>query len=161
KTSLLDFGCGGGGFLAAAAARGHRCRGVEREASTIAKAGECSGVPVSSLSALLETGERFDVIHMSDVLPHLPDPPSTLHTLETLLAPGGVVFIEGPLEDHASLVRLAASSAKGLRRGLGLDAPARHAPTMLVRLDREAQLGFFTRRMGYRAVSFEVFETGW
>lgn len=46
--------------------------------------------------------QRFDAIHLGDVLEHLPHPASLLRELEPL---GGVFFIEGPLENNPSLVK--------------------------------------------------------
>lgn len=161
KTTLLDFGCGAGAFLTAAKEAGYDCAGVEYEETAIAMAQASSGVPVMSLDALLETGRRFDIVHMSDVLPHLPDPAAMLRSLETLLAPGGLFFIEGPLENNASLVYYTASMTKTVRRWLGHRAPGVAAPTMLYRVGRQAQRVFFTERMGYKEIHFEVYETGW
>lgn len=161
KRTLLDFGCGCGGFLVAAREAGYDCRGVEYEASVIAQAQDRSGVPVTSLDALAETGLRFDLIRLADVHLHLPDPAATFRTLERFLVPGGLFLVEAPLENHASLVFYAASAAKGLRRRLGLDRPATIAPTMLVRVNGRVQREFFRRGLGYHEHYYEVFETGW
>ncbi len=161
RARLLDFGCGSGGYLMAARNAGYVCQGVEYEAKTIEKAAEQSGVPVSSLQALERDSQQFDIIHMLDVLPHLPDPVAMMRRLERLLAPEGIFFIEGPLRNNASLIYYTARAGKALRRRLGLDAPAAGAPTILVRLNRRAQREFFTRRLAYREIYFEVYETGW
>ena len=50
------------------------------------------------------SGRRYDIIYMGDVLEHLPAPAATLRDLDGLLAPGGLFFVEGPLEDNVSLV---------------------------------------------------------
>jgi 2-polyprenyl-3-methyl-5-hydroxy-6-metoxy-1,4-benzoquinol methylase len=159
--TLLDFGCGDGSYLVAARESGYRAHGVEYELGTIKHAAECSGVPVTSLEELEANELRFDVIHMNDVLPHLSDPQRVLHRLERLLAPDGLFFIEGPLENNASLVFWTASAAKRIRRGLGLDRPGSEPPTMLMRLTRDGQCRFFSERMQYRELHFEIFETGW
>jgi SAM-dependent methyltransferase len=161
RKRLLDFGCGSGGFLAAAARSGFLCHGVEYDPETIRRTHEATGIPVTDLEALGSQGLRFDIIHMNDVLPHLPDPEGMLRRLERHLAPGGLFCIHGPLEDNASLVRWVAGVLKTIRRGLGLDRQAEGPPTMLVRLHRKAQREFFTRRLGYAEWSFTVYETGW
>jgi 2-polyprenyl-3-methyl-5-hydroxy-6-metoxy-1,4-benzoquinol methylase len=161
KKTLLDFGCGNGDYLIAARRAGLTCCGVEYEAETIKRAQANSGVTVMSLDELERGGRRFDIIRMCDVLPHLPDPASVLRRLEAHCAPGGVFLIEGPLENNPSLVFFIAAGLKGLRRRLGLDGIKKRAPTMLVRLNQKAQREFFTKRLNYRELYFELFETGW
>jgi SAM-dependent methyltransferase len=160
-TTVLDFGCGAGGFLAEAARRGFHARGVEVDASVAAGARARSGCRVDVLDDVVAEGARFDVIVLRDVLPHLADPAAALRVLEALLAPGGALFFDGPLEDGASIVRWSAGALKWLRRRLGDDAPAGFAPTMLVRVDAAAQRRFLQERMGYREVHFARYETGW
>jgi SAM-dependent methyltransferase len=159
--TVLDFGCGGGGFLAAARNAGYDCRGVEYEASAIAEAQRRAGVSVTNLDELAASGVSFDVIRLADVHPHLPDPAAMFRALEPFLVTGGVFLVEGPLEKNASLVYCIASTVKGTRRWLGLDHPATIAPTMLVRVNQRAQREFFRQRLGYHELYFEVFETGW
>jgi SAM-dependent methyltransferase len=160
RRRVLDFGCGDGSFLLAARA-GFTCEGVEYEATTIARARDNAGVPVWSLEELVRSGARFDVVHMNDVLPHLRDPVETLRQLEGLLSPDGLFFIEGPLENNASLVHFVTSLTKGLRRRMGLDSPAVRPPTMLMRLTRDGQKEWFREALGYQCVQFDVYETGW
>jgi SAM-dependent methyltransferase len=157
----LDVGCGGGSFLVAAKQAGYDCRGVEYDVSTIEQAAERTGLPVSTLEQVEEDRQLFDVIHMLDVLPHLTDPAGMMRRLQRLLAPDGLFFVEGPLENNASLVRFLATTSKRLRRGLGIDRAASIAPTMLMRLNSSAQREFFTGRLGYGECYFEVYETGW
>jgi len=158
---LLDFGCGDGAYLLAARESGYHSHGVEYDRGVIEHAAQRSGVPVTSLEEVEALDMRFDVIHMNDVLPHLSDPSAVLHRLERLLAPNGVFFIEGPLENNASLVFWAASAGKRIRRRLGLDRPGEQPPTMLMRVTRDGQRRFFSDKMRYRELHFEICETGW
>lgn len=158
---LLDFGCGNGDFLRAAIERGFVAQGVEQGDSSIANAAERSGAPVSTLEAVEASGERFDFLHLADVLEHLPDPAATLRRLEPLLAPGGRFFLEGPLEKQASLVYWFAAGTKRIRRLLGNRRPGTQPPTHLTVTSWASQRHFFENVMGYRLGEFQLWETGW
>jgi len=158
--AVLDFGCGAGDFLRALRMAGYRCAGVEYEPSTIREAANRAGVSVRTLEETLRSDERFDVVHMSDVLPHLREPGTSLRVLERLLRPAGMFLIDGPLENNASVVSWTASSVKKIRRMLRVDSPRHAPPTMLYRFTAASQRKFF-ERMGYREMFFEVYETGW
>lgn len=158
---LLDFGCGNGDFLRAALERGFVAQGVEQGDSSIAQAAARSGAAVRSLAAVAASGERFDFIHLADVLEHLPDPAATLRRLEPLLAPGGRFFLEGPLEKQASLVYWFAAGTKRVRRLFGARRPGTQPPTHLTVTSWASQRYFFEKVMGYRLGDFQLWETGW
>ncbi len=160
-TRLLDFGCGAGGFLLAARAAGYDCRGIEHDADVVAKAAANTGVDVDLLEDAVAAGQRFDVVVLRDVLPHLVDPVSTLRILGGLLDDGGGLFFDGPLEEGKSLVRLAAGSLKAVRRRVGLDSVGETPTTMLFRVSATGQRRFLIETMGYRERFFEAYETGW
>lgn len=161
RTTLLDFGCGTGEFLIAAAREGFQVQGVEFHPHAIANAQQRAGVPVNELGTLRARGARFDIIHLQDVFEHLPDPRSTMLELRELLNPRGLFFVEGPLQSNPSLVYYTSKSLKWLRRRLGDETLGTSPPTHLILVDQKAQDDFFTKRMGYRRVFFEVSETGW
>jgi SAM-dependent methyltransferase len=158
---LLDFGCGSGRFLKTARLLGFAAEGVELDPAVRQRAAQASGCPVHSLRELKQGGERFDVIHLGDVLEHLPSPAQTLSELETLLDEGGSFFVEGPLETNASLVRAAGTLFGAVRRRLGHVAVGSYPPYHLFQTNARAQRAFFERRMGYEVERFDVWETGW
>lgn len=158
---LLDFGCGNGAFLIAARAAGFDCEGVELDPKACERASADSGCPVYSLEMVRAAGRTYDVIHLGDVLEHLPDPAAAIRDLEPLLAKGGQFFVEGPLEDNRSLVLLASrlfgSVKKGLKRPLYGDLPPFH----LLRATARAQRAFFEERLGHRIQAYRIWESGW
>lgn len=158
--TLLDFGCGNGAFLRTAAEAGFECTGVELDEATRQWAASNSGCPVVPIETLERQAERFDVIHLGDVLEHVPDPAGTLRRLEGLLAPGGAFFIEGPLENNPSPVYWASRTFGALKRRLS-PAPANWPPLHLFRATAKAQRAFFERLMGYDVRAFRVWEDGW
>jgi SAM-dependent methyltransferase len=159
--SLLDFGSGSGAFLRAASNLGWRCEGIELTQRAAVESARRAGVPVRTLGETLRRSARFDVIHMCDVLPCLPDPAGTFRTLELLLEPNGRFLIDGPLEANASVVLWASVAVKILRRQTGRDRVPTRPPTRLFGLGRRAQRTFLTERLGYDEELFSVYETGW
>jgi len=98
--SVLDFGCGNGGFLLRIRDVARSVRGVEPEKSLKAyfkKAG------LEVYSNLDEISECFDVITLFHVLEHIPDPRTALPKLAEKLNPGGQLIVEVPNADDALL----------------------------------------------------------
>lgn len=96
--TLLDVGCAAGQFIYACRKTECRVAGVEVSKPQAEFARERFGLDVfnGTVEALLETQRRFDVVHCSHTLEHLPDPKTTLQNFVRLLNPGGIVFIEVP-----------------------------------------------------------------
>jgi len=159
--TLLDFGCGNGAFLMAAKTAGFRCAGVEMDAKTIEFASSNSGCPVYTLKQLQLRNERFDVIHMGDVLEHLPDPVTLFEDLKAFLNEGGMFFVEGPLENNPSPVYFSARLFGLVKKIIGISVVGNHAPTHLLRVSATAQQKFFSKRLQFDEQYFEVYETGW
>ncbi len=159
--SLLDFGSGSGEFLREVSKLGLRCEGVELTQRSIVESAQRAGVRVGILDEAFRRNDRFDVIHMCDVLPCLSDPVGTLRALESLLEPNGRFLIEGPLEANASIVLWASAAVKRVRRWMGRDRVPTRPPTLLYRVNRRAQRAVLTERLGYEEELFVVYETGW
>jgi 2-polyprenyl-3-methyl-5-hydroxy-6-metoxy-1,4-benzoquinol methylase len=96
---LLDYGCGNGQFVAAAAMRGWDAIGTDAYLKA----------PASSRQAKLDLRKidacdpgaaqvlgSFDVITAWALVEHLPQPLSTLRALTSLLRPGGVLVFNAP-----------------------------------------------------------------
>lgn len=158
---LLDFGCGNGSFMKAAREVGFAVFGVEHSERGAANLAARTGLDIASLQTRLRDGAAFDVIHMGDVLEHLPEPAAVLRELERLLAPRGVFFVEGPLQAHTSVVYLAAAGFGHLRRKAGKFSPGTSAPTHLLLATARSQRDFFEQLLGHRIAAFEIWEDGW
>lgn len=160
-SSLLDFGCGNGNFLLAARLAGFACSGVEYEISARQLAMENSGCPVYTLDELFRRKDKFDVIHLGDVLEHLADPFLMMNELSLLLKPGGYFIIEGPLEANPSIVYFSIIFFAWIKKLLGVYSGLKIPPTHLFMTNANAQLIFFTNRLNYRCIKYETYETGW
>jgi 2-polyprenyl-3-methyl-5-hydroxy-6-metoxy-1,4-benzoquinol methylase len=159
--TLLDFGCGNGAFMVAAQAAGFACEGVELDPGTRARAAANSGRPIRTLEEVRGRGSRYDIVHLGDVLEHLPRPAETMRDLASLLTERGLFFVEGPLEDNASLVYYASRAFGGAKRLLGRPLRGTFPPYHLFRASARAQRRFFTQRLGWQVKAFRVYETGW
>ena len=99
--SLLDFGCGVGGFLAKAKKSAKKCAGVEKDNSLREIIEKRFKVKV--YSDIEKVSEKFDIITLFHVLEHFKDPRDILVRLSKLLNKGGRIIIEVPNSNDALL----------------------------------------------------------
>jgi len=140
---FLDVGCGTGRDLAYQRDFGLRVAGVEWNASAAEAARAQYGIDVraGSLEQANFPDRAFDVIHMSHVFEHVPNPAATLDEAHRLLDANGLIILKVPNMDSASAERFGTF-------WLGLDLP-RHfyhfSPTTMTRL--LTQHGFAVERI--------------
>jgi 2-polyprenyl-3-methyl-5-hydroxy-6-metoxy-1,4-benzoquinol methylase len=105
EKSLLDFGCGAGGFLLKAQTGAAIVYGVEIERRLQDHFRHNGLLVFENLESLLQVSreEKFDIITLFHVLEHLPDPRVILKKLSTLLTERGEIVIEVPHADDALL----------------------------------------------------------
>lgn len=160
---ILDYGCGTGSFLCACVDRGYIAFGVDFDADVASAAGaraKCRSASVDDFEHMAETD--FDAIHLGDVLEHLANPAATISLLLERLKPGGLLYVEGPIETNASPVHWAARLFGMVKKALQPTFVAGFAPTHLLRTDAAAQAQFFSwMDDGLRLVAWKLEETGW
>lgn len=100
--TVLDFGCGSGGFLVQASTVASCVWGVEPEIR-MQKFLQSKGVKVFSSVDELAKDDKFDYITLFHVLEHIPDPISLLKKLRLHLNREGVLVVEVPSADDALL----------------------------------------------------------
>lgn len=98
--SVLDFGCGHGGFLVRARDVSPRVVGIEVEKRLTS---HFDAVGLKVYQELDDLHEHFDVITLFHVLEHLPDPVSMLKKLAMKLNKAGCIIIEVPNANDALL----------------------------------------------------------
>jgi 2-polyprenyl-3-methyl-5-hydroxy-6-metoxy-1,4-benzoquinol methylase len=98
KGRLLDIGCGNGTYLALMKRLGWEVAGIEidPEAAKIASSNFGIYVHVGDIATAPFDSESFDVITMSHVIEHVPDPVRFLGEAIQLLKPSGKVIIVTP-----------------------------------------------------------------
>jgi SAM-dependent methyltransferase len=94
---LLDVGCGNGHFLQVAQRLGWLSYGVDADPAAAAAASRCGEILGSQIHELSADYDRFfDVVTLSHVIEHVPDPIDTLRHCWRVLQPDGHVWIETP-----------------------------------------------------------------
>lgn len=164
RSTVLDYGCGVGGFLKACASQGFVPFGVEFDGDAAQFAAKNANCEVMSVEAFnqLSAPHSYDAIHLGDVLEHLPNPTSTLKDLLCFLKPGGVLFAEGPLEDNPSPVFWSARVFGAVKRLMKPAFLPPNPPTHLLRTHADAQKAFFSLVDPSLTVHhWQVYETGW
>ncbi len=99
---LLEVGCASGWLLKHAAARGWHVRGVEPSAAA-ARFARARGLEVweGDLASAGFPAASFDLVYMGDVLEHVPDCRATILEVARVLAPGGWLYLRGPITTHS------------------------------------------------------------
>jgi SAM-dependent methyltransferase len=104
RRRILDVGTGPGFFLAAGRERGWAGQGIEPSRQAGCHAREDLGLEIidgflseATVGALREC----DVVHMSEVLEHVPDPASIVRLARSRLAPGGLICVSVPNDYNA------------------------------------------------------------
>ena len=97
QRSLLDVGCGFGYFLLRGKQRGWDVKGIDPSKKAV-NAAKQKGLNVSEgmISESLIEENPVDVIHMHEVLEHLPNPIESLTILKKILKPDGLICILSP-----------------------------------------------------------------
>jgi len=91
--SVLDFGCGGGGYLNAVRSIASDVAGIEINVE------ECAQAKSRNLDVrgnITEFPQSFDTVTMFHTLEHLPDPVTTLKDLHQKLGGDGTIVVEVP-----------------------------------------------------------------
>lgn len=133
SVSLLDAGCGTGGFLARIAARAPQARrfglDIDPLAATLARDKSRALIALGSAAALPFAPKCFDAVFSADVLCHRGvEPAATLRAIHDCLKPGGILVLNLPAyawllsgHDHAvdNVRRFGRAEIRGLLRDAG------------------------------------------
>jgi SAM-dependent methyltransferase len=142
---LLDVGCASGWLIKHALERGWEAQGVELSpnAVAVARANGLDVVEGDLISARLPAA-GFDLVYLGDVLEHVPDCRTVLAEVARILAPGGFLYLRGPITTNSLARSLALAVSAVTGRPLVLREPPYHlwefTPGPLGRLARSAGL---------------------
>ncbi|MFH1423185.1 MAG: class I SAM-dependent methyltransferase [Planctomycetota bacterium] len=105
EKSILEIGCGAGGFLSAAKDAGWKVTGIEISETLAKIANEKFGLNVllGEINSLNLKPESFDAAALNMVIEHLEFPLKTLETIHNLLRSNGVLLIHTPNYDNTTI----------------------------------------------------------
>ena len=104
KKTVLDYGCGDAGLISFLHRNKYEVTGVEYDEFLIEKLRQnFIGINFITEKDFWSKTETYDIIHLGDVLEHTSDPINLMGKLTAKLNPGGLFFIEGPLECNPSI----------------------------------------------------------
>lgn len=97
KGKLIDIGCGTGEFLNYMKEKGYDTFGIEPSQTAYEKSRD-KGLNVysCSLSQFSTNNEKFDIINMTNVLEHIPEPAKVIGSCRKMLNKNGIVRIKVP-----------------------------------------------------------------
>lgn len=146
KARVLDIGCGNGNFLEyLSSIDNYELHGIERDTAAAARAMSKQGMTIKTSPLLCGDypNDYFDAVTMFHVFEHLDNPRETLSVIDSILKPGGILYLSFPNIDS-----LQARLFKG--KWLHLDPP-RHlfffAPKDFIALMSERN--FTCKRVSY------------
>lgn len=145
--TLLDFGCGGGGFLRHAQSRGWAVTGYEPGQRGL-QSTRVSGIDATDDLPSLPSA-HFGLVTLHSVFEHIADPAATLERIKRLVAPNGVLYIQVP---NARSLR-ARLALPVLSRNFAVDERHRAFPIHLVYYTRR------TLRRMLESVGWQVVDT--
>jgi 2-polyprenyl-3-methyl-5-hydroxy-6-metoxy-1,4-benzoquinol methylase len=103
NSTVLDFGCGAGGFLDRAGKTASKVAGVELEAALQSSFNKRELSVYPSLQNAIDNSEKYNLITAFHVVEHLSDPVSILQNLSQLLGGRGEIIVEVPSSNDALL----------------------------------------------------------
>lgn len=160
---ILDYGCGTGHFLANAVHYGFDCDGAEFNPDYIkilAQAfSQSSFYAIENVLAPGFTG-KYDVIRLSNVLEHLTNPLDVIKKLATCLKPGGILLVEGPVEENFCIARLFRSFYFRVTKLIRPNRTVADAPYHIFLSTSDNQRQFF-RDCGLTETHYKTSEDPW
>jgi SAM-dependent methyltransferase len=162
---ILDYGCGDGYFLYLLSRNGFDSTGVEYNTDAVKYAVNSKYCNILSVNSFQSKSykERFNVIHLGDVLEHMPWPANTLNDILSSLKHGGVLFVEGPLENNSSPVYWFSHIFGIIKKITNPHVNPSNSPYHLFRVGSRQQYNFFLNRIDadLELKYWNVYDTGW
>jgi len=163
---VLDYGCGTGALVQRLNSYSDilRAEGVEFDSSVCLRLSHLLDASIFVAVDFLKTKAKpeYDVIHLGDVLEHVPDPQALVGLLVNRIKDGGYLVVRGPLEANFSFILFCAKIWGAARMILRPGASFPGVPFHLFRAKSKAQKESLLRSSENLICTYwHVFEDGW
>jgi SAM-dependent methyltransferase len=158
-TKVLDYGCGEGKFILEAMAKGYEVTGVEFNLDLVQNLKKA--FPQNnflSTTQFFESEEKFDIIFLGNVLEHLTNPRQMIQIFKSKLNAGGLLAMEGPLEDNFTLAGAFRKAFFSVRKKSGNKVS--HTPWHIFFANYNNQLAVITNA-GFETIKYQAKEHPW
>jgi SAM-dependent methyltransferase len=155
--TFLDYGCGAGLLLEAAAKLGWQPVGVEFDSKVARRVEERTGFTVLTASVADSSAGRIaDILHLGDVLEHLAEMENQLPRILRLIKPGGLLLAQGPLEGNFNFFAACCALSRRLRPWHRTEMAPYHVLMATSRGQR-----FLFQRFGLSELEYSLHEVAW
>ncbi|WP_175404011.1 bifunctional 2-polyprenyl-6-hydroxyphenol methylase/3-demethylubiquinol 3-O-methyltransferase UbiG [Mucilaginibacter sp. PPCGB 2223] len=156
---ILDYGCGNGKFVAEAVAKGYQVTGIEYNEDLVQSLAQAiPGASFLTIGDFTSQTDLYDVIFLGNVLEHLTNPSEMLAYFKERLSTGGLLILEGPLEENFTIA--GALRRWFFKRRKKRGQMAAHFPRHIFYADYNNQLDVLTRA-GFEKIKYKVGEKTW
>jgi SAM-dependent methyltransferase len=156
---ILDYGCGEGKFVLEAITKGYEVTGVEFNPELVKNLKLAfPQANFLSTSEFFENDELFDIIFLGNVLEHLTNPREMIQIFKRKLQVGGLLIMEGPLEDNFTLAGAFRRMFFSIRKKFGKKVG--HTPWHIFFANYDNQLSVI-ENAGFEKLRYNVKENPW
>lgn len=156
KGLFVDMGCGDGELLLLAADRGYEVVGLDVDQASVEAVRIATGCPAVTFDELPSFVNQAAAVHLGDVLEHVADPELLVREAISLLRPGGLLLVQGPLEANRSPFNVVLAVVAICKRSVPTSDPPHHVHLVSPR----GQECFF-RRLGFETLDYRLSDVNW
>jgi len=159
--SFTDYGCGDASLLNFLSQNGFYCTGVEFNADLVSRLkAQYPSIKFYTVEEFDKLEEKYDCIHLGDVLEHMTDPNRIIQKLTNRVEADGYLFIEGPLEHNVSIAFWFRRTMMSIRKKInpGRQVAGKPFHTFLANKTNQQRM---LEKNKLTANYFKVYETAW
>ena len=156
RGTFIDYGCGEGQLLQAAAETAWNAVGIEFDEEVVRRLADRTGLKVMTSATALDSEPIADVLHLGDVIEHMTNINEQMPAVLKLIKPGGLLIAQGSLEANFNIFTMGVRFSRSLRPS----AKSNLAPYHVMLATKQGQEECF-RRFDLTKQEFDVTEVSW
>jgi len=156
RGTFIDYGCGEGQLLQAAAETAWNAVGIEFDEEVVRRLADRTGLKVMTSATALDSEPIADVLHLGDVIEHMTNINEQMPAVLKLIKPGGLLIAQGPLEANFNIFTMGVRFSRSLRPS----AKSNLAPYHVMLATKQGQEECFSR-FDLTKQEFDVTEVSW